>query len=147
MSSLHGGIAQYEIQSQNALLIEQVDKYVSRLQKCVDNHSSSAQPQLQLNSLCMNTLKEAANLEHPNDGKKIAEEFFFASLSRASVTTIHSYGGQATLAQQEHNIQMKLGRIFVEVFRNKITQELKSNLTTTNKKVQKRKIKKLKQKE
>lgn len=35
----------------------------------------------------------------------------------------------------------------MEVFRDKVTQELKSNLTTTNKKVQKRKIKKLKQKE
>lgn len=42
---------------------------------------------------------------------------------------------------------MKLERIFVEVFRDKITQELRSNLTTTNKKVQKRKIKKLKEKE
>lgn len=131
------------------MLLEQVDRFLSRLHKCIENHGkgSNAQPQLQMNNLCLNTLKEAAHMVHPNDGKKIAEDFFFASLSRASMTPIHSLGGQASLAQQEQNIQLKLERLFVEVFRDKVTEELKSNLTTTNKKVQKRKIKKLKQKE
>lgn len=85
VSSLNGGIALYERQSENAMLVELIDKFVSKLQKCIDNNDTPKQPQLQLNSLCMNTLKEAAHLGNPNDGAQIAEQFFFASLSKASV--------------------------------------------------------------
>jgi hypothetical protein len=42
---------------------------------------------------------------------------------------------------------MMLERIFVDTFRDKINLDLKSKFVSTNKKVQKRKIKKLKQKE
>ena len=53
-------------------------------------------------------------------------------------------GGQG---QAESNIQMCLERQFVDCFRERTTSQLRSQFTTTNKKLQKRKIKKIKQRE
>lgn len=85
-------------------------------------------------------------MRDPNDAKVISQEFFISSLARCSIVSSSS-GALAMIATQEHNLKMKLERIFIEVFREKITADLKSNFTSTNKKVQKRKIKKLKQRE
>lgn len=92
----------------------------------------------------MNTIKAAAQLKDSRDYKKIGSNF---SLAITSSTTGGALSFQTDLAVHESNIEMILERIFVETFRDKITQDLKSNFTSTNKKVQRRKIKKLKERE
>ena len=48
-------------------------------------------------------------------------------------------------SEAERKLEMKLERIFVEAVREHVNFQLKSQFTTSNKKVQKRKIKKLKE--
>ena len=94
----------------------------------------------------MNTLKEASLLKDPNDITNIVNDYFFAMVSSAPITT-QSLTTSNILRLNENNIEMKLERIFVDSFREKITSDLKTKFTSTNKKVQKRKIKKIKQRE
>jgi hypothetical protein len=78
-------------------LIEQVEKFISKLERCIENNDTKEEPQLQFSQLCFNTLKEASYLTCPNDGKKIADEFFVACLSNATsytrVATTMTIGG------------------------------------------------------
>jgi len=90
----------------------------------------------------MNTIKEASQIKDPVDFTQMSHDFFIAMVSKGPVSI--QAGGQD---QAESNIQMCLERVFVDCFRERTTSQLRSQFTTTNKKLQKRKIKKIKQRE
>ena len=86
----------------------------------------------------MDTLKDACRMKDPKSIKTIKQNIFEAQLSKAP---------KGKLSTSELIIQMKLERVFIDVFRTKTNDSLKSKFTTTNKKLQKRKMKKLKEQE
>lgn len=72
--------------------------------------------------MCMDQLKDAYNLKDPSDTTKLVEEYFFAMVSKPPVTT-QQLITKTTLKKLEKNIKMKLERVFVEVFREKIKMD------------------------
>ena len=93
----------------------------------------------------MNTLKESSSLTSPTNVEKIGERFCFAaSISKASHT---SAANETWKSAESQHINMRLERILIEQFRFIVTSKLKSHFTTANRRLQKKKIKKLKQKE
>lgn len=93
----------------------------------------------------MNTLQESSSLANPVNIEQIGEQFCFsASMSKASHTTT---ANDSWKSPESHHVDMRLERILIEQFRFIVTSKLKSHFTTANRRLQKKKIKKLKQKE
>ena len=93
----------------------------------------------------MNTLLESSSLPHPINSEQIGIQYCFnAQLTQPPNTKRANDSYQSS---ELIHVNMRLERILIDQFRNLVTSQLKSRFNTQNRKLQKRKIKKLKLKE
>ena len=156
IDTFNGGLTIHSDQeASKGHLVAKIEDFLTTIEKSVQNFkvdqtkTDAALVQLNLKETCMNTLKESSSLANPSDSIQVAKDFIEAVQKRAA----HSAGKQgfelqsSTQLEQAQHVVMRMERIFIDAFRNMVTSKLKSQFTTANRRLQKKKIKKLKQKE
>ena len=149
IDSLSGGLQMHNPQNYYRPMKEKIEEFITKIRQTIINFNNDDGPKLRVKDLCLNTIEEAYKLKQDiiNNMTKLLDQFNFEyNISHAPQTIVASQGHQS-LQVTGQSIFMKLERVFVDCFREMINLKLKQQFTSTNKKVQKRKIKNLKKKE
>lgn len=156
IDTFNGGLTIHSDQeASKGHLVAKIEDFLTTIEKSVQNFkvdqtkTDATLVQLNLKETCMNTLKESSSLVNPGDSKQIAKDFMEAVQKRAGNSASKQgfeLQSSSQLEQAQH-IVMRMERILIDAFRNMVTSKLKSQFTTANRRLQKKKIKKLKQKE
>ena len=63
---------------QNSKIAGLIDNFVIKINDCIQNNNTENKPQLNLENLCMNTLKEVSFFKDASNVSKITQDFFIA---------------------------------------------------------------------
>ena len=137
--------------SDKQALVDKIDEFTRGVVEAAKNFTDNpSEPrvnskQLNLKEVCMNTLQESSSLSSPVNFEQIGIQYCFSvQMSQAAKT---KKANEQYQSPEVLHVNMRLERILIEQFRNLVTSQLKSRFNTSNRRLQKKKIKKLKLKE